>query len=99
VEPPAGLEKRFNLREKNITHVYRERGCERCRGTGYKGRMGIHELLVMSDPIRELIVAQPSINELRAAAMRGGTQTLQTDGLLKVCKGVTSVNEILRVTT
>jgi type II secretory ATPase GspE/PulE/Tfp pilus assembly ATPase PilB-like protein len=99
VEPPAGLEKRFNLREKNITHVYRERGCEHCRGTGYKGRLGIHELMVMSDPIRELIVAQPSINDLRAATLRGGTQTLQTDGLLKVCKGVTSVNEILRVTT
>jgi len=99
VPPPAGLEKRFNLAATGVKHIYRERGCEHCRGTGYRGRVGIHELLVMTDEIRRLITAQPTIDDIRQAAARGGTKSMQTDGLMKVCKGITSINEIIRVTT
>jgi type II secretory ATPase GspE/PulE/Tfp pilus assembly ATPase PilB-like protein len=99
VPPPAGLEKRFNLAATGVKHIYRERGCEHCRGTGYRGRVGIHELLVMTDEIRRLITAQPTIDDVRQAAARGGTKSMQTDGLMKVCKGITSINEIIRVTT
>ena len=99
VPPPAGLEKRFNLAASGVKHIYRERGCEHCRGTGYRGRIGIHELLVMTDDIRRLITAQPTIDDIREAAARGGTKSMQTDGLMKVCKGITSINEIIRVTT
>ena len=99
VPPPAGLEKRFNLAASRVKHIYRERGCEHCRGTGYRGRIGIHELLVMTDDIRRLVTSQPTIDDIREAAARGGTKSMQTDGLMKVCKGITSINEIIRVTT
>ena len=99
VPPPAGLEKRFNLAASGVKHIYRERGCEHCRGTGYRGRIGIHELLVMTDDIRRLVTSQPTIDDIREAAARGGTKSMQTDGLMKVCKGITSINEIIRVTT
>jgi type II secretory ATPase GspE/PulE/Tfp pilus assembly ATPase PilB-like protein len=99
VPPPAGLEKRFNLAATGVKHIYRERGCEHCRGTGYRGRVGIHELLVMTDDLRRLVITQPNIAEIRDAAARGGTKSMQTDGLMKVCKGITSINEIIRVTT
>jgi type II secretory ATPase GspE/PulE/Tfp pilus assembly ATPase PilB-like protein len=59
----------------------------------------VHELLVMNDAIRGLITPSPSVNDLKKAAVAGGTLTLQIDGLMKVIQGETSVNEILRVTT
>lgn len=98
-DPPPGLHKKFKLRDGEIGHIYREKGCEHCRGTGFKGRMGIHELLVMNDAIRDLITEQPVVGDLKKAAIKNGTQTLQIDGLMKVIKGQTSVSEILRVTT
>lgn len=97
--PPEGMLKKFNLKPGAIPHVFRERGCDKCGGTGYRGRTGIHELLVMNDAIRGLITTHPSINDLKKAAVQSGTHTLQIDGLLKVIQGETSVNEILRVTT
>jgi general secretion pathway protein E len=99
VPPPDGLEKKFDLKKNNVTHIFQEKGCEKCRGTGYKGRMGIHELLVMNDAIRARITSQPSVNEIRKASLKAGTQSLQNDGLIKVVRGLTSINEILRVTT
>jgi type II secretory ATPase GspE/PulE/Tfp pilus assembly ATPase PilB-like protein len=98
-QPPEGLIKKFNLKPGSVPHIYRERGCDKCKGTGYKGRMGIHELLVMNDAIRALVRPSPSITDLKKAATESGTLTLQTDGLVKVLQGETSVNEILRVTT
>ncbi len=99
VPPPDGLEKKFDLKKNNITHIFQEKGCEKCRGTGYRGRMGLHELLVMNDAIRARITSQPSVNEIRKASFKAGTQSLQNDGLIKVVRGLTSINEILRVTT
>jgi type II secretory ATPase GspE/PulE/Tfp pilus assembly ATPase PilB-like protein len=98
-DPPAGLVKKFNLKPGSVKHIYRERGCDKCKGSGYKGRMGIHELLVMNDKVRSLVKPNPSITDLKKAATESGTLTLQTDGLVKVIQGDTSVNEILRVTT
>ena len=97
--PPDGLLKKFVMKDGPVKHIYRERGCEHCGGTGYRGRMGIHELLVLDDPFRKLITAQPNINDLSVAAKKSGTITLKNDGLIKVLKGDTSLNEILRVTT
>jgi type II secretory ATPase GspE/PulE/Tfp pilus assembly ATPase PilB-like protein len=97
--PPDGLLKKFVMKDGPVKHIYRERGCEHCGGTGYRGRMGIHELLVLDDPFRKLITAQPNINDLAVAAKKSGSITLKNDGLIKVLKGDTSLNEILRVTT
>jgi len=83
--------------EKEVT-IYREKGCPACHGTGYKGRTGVHELLVFDNAIRELLVGHPSIQAIRAAARKAGTRTLQEAGIAKVLAGITSLNEIVRVT-
>jgi len=99
VEPPPEFLQRLGAKPGVIKHIYREKGCEACGNTGFKGRVGLHELLVMNDEIRGLIVEQPSIQDLRAAARRNKTRSLQTDGMLKVVEGITSISEVVRVTT
>jgi len=97
--PPSDLLERLGVKPGAVKQIYREKGCEACGGSGYKGRLGLHELMVMNDDIRKLITAEPNINELKQATRRAGTRSLQTDGLMKVLKGLTSVNEIIRVTS
>jgi len=97
--PPDELLKRLGVKPGVVQQIYREKGCDACGGTGYKGRLGLHELMVMNNDIRKLITADPAINELKAATRKAGTRSLQTDGLLKVLRGLTSVNEVNRVTT
>jgi type II secretory ATPase GspE/PulE/Tfp pilus assembly ATPase PilB-like protein len=97
---PAPAEFRQKLgvpADKEVT-IYKEKGCPACHGTGYKGRTGVHELLVFDNAIRELLVAHPSIQAIRAAARKAGTRTLQESGIAKVLAGITSINEIVRVT-
>jgi len=76
---------------------YRGQGCEYCRGTGYRGRIGIFELMPLSDAIRELVVKRASAAEIKAQALREGMRTLRDDGLEKVLTGVSTIDEILRV--
>jgi len=78
--------------------LFRGAGCERCRHTGYKGRVGLYELLELGDEMRALIHTNPSVNELRCCAVSGGMKTLKLDGLEKVAQGQTTVEEIMRVT-
>ncbi len=82
------------------THpVYRSKGCQACRNTGYKGRLGIFELFEMSSRIREMTFEKKSLVELRDEAKRsGGMITLQQDGIRKILSGVTTTEEILRIT-
>ena len=95
--PPEFRQKLGVPPEKEVT-IYREKGCPACHGTGYKGRTGVHELLVFDNAIRELLVGHPSIQAIRAAARKAGTRTLQEAGIAKVLAGITSLNEIVRVT-
>ncbi len=97
--PPNDLIKKVGLKPGVIKQIYKEKGCEECGNAGFKGRMGLHELMVMNDQIRELITDSPSIEELKRATRKAGTKSLQTDGLLKVLKGATSLTEVVRVTT
>jgi general secretion pathway protein E len=73
-------------------------GCTQCRGTGYWGRAAIHELLVVDEPIREAILRGADASQLHEIARKGGLVTLYEDGLRKVATGVTSLEEVLRVT-
>ena len=73
-------------------------GCESCRRTGYRGRLGIYELLVANEEIRQLATQGGTSDVLKQAAIRSGMETLRTDGWNKVLAGVTTVDEILRVT-
>ncbi|HNX25773.1 MAG TPA: ATPase, T2SS/T4P/T4SS family [Phycisphaerae bacterium] len=78
--------------------LFRGEGCEQCRHTGYKGRVGIYELLVIDDVIRTMIPQNPSVTELTKLAIEHGMISLKMDGLNKVAKGLTTVEEIMRVT-
>jgi type II secretory ATPase GspE/PulE/Tfp pilus assembly ATPase PilB-like protein len=71
--------------------------CKTCGGTGYKGRTGIFELLVISDRLRELIRENPNINAIKQEAVKGGLKYLQEDGMRQVILGKTSIKELLRV--
>jgi type IV pilus assembly protein PilB len=76
---------------------YRGRGCPSCNNTGYKGRLAIHELLEISEALRELIVCRASIAEIRRAAEHTGYASLRYDGMKKVLRGLTTIDEINRV--
>jgi type IV pilus assembly protein PilB len=71
--------------------------CVRCAQTGYRGRIGLYEVMTMSDELRRLILAKSNADELREAARAEGMRTLREDGLEKIRRGVTSVAEVLRV--
>jgi type IV pilus assembly protein PilB len=76
---------------------YRKRGCPRCAQTGYKGRVGVYQLLTMTETIAQLAVARASREEVERAAMEAGMRSLWDDGLAKVAAGLTSVEELARV--
>ncbi len=76
---------------------YRGQGCDYCRGTCYRGRIGIFELMSISDPIRGQIVQHASSTEIKAQAIREAMRTLRDDGLEKVMSGISTIEEILRV--
>ncbi|MDR7489743.1 MAG: GspE/PulE family protein, partial [Armatimonadota bacterium] len=95
--PPPDALKRLGLDTAEGVTLYRGAGCEACRHTGYKGRIGVFELLVVTDSLRELIVRRAPAAELKAQAVREGMRTLRDDGLEKVLSGVSTIDEILRV--
>jgi general secretion pathway protein E len=78
--------------------LYRARGCDRCAGTGYRGRIAVLELLVVTDTIRQLILRRATIQEIHRAASAEGMRSMYEDGLRKALLGLTSVEEVLRVT-
>lgn len=77
--------------------LYRGSGCNYCNHTGYMGRMSIHEVMVVSSPIRELINRKASHDELAAAARAEGMITIRQDGIAKALQGLTTVEEVMRV--
>jgi type IV pilus assembly protein PilB len=77
---------------------YRKKGCPRCNQTGYKGRIGVFQLLAMSENLETLAASKASREELERAAMEEGMRTLWDDGIAKVAAGLTSIEELARVT-
>jgi type II secretory ATPase GspE/PulE/Tfp pilus assembly ATPase PilB-like protein len=73
-------------------------GCEKCFDTGYRGRIGIYELMIIDEQIREMIYQKESAGAIKKKAISLGLQTLRMDGARKVAQGVTSIAEVLRVT-
>ncbi len=88
--------KRFTA--ANPVTLYRPVGCEECGGTGYSGRVSIVELLVMTDTIRGMIMRHVTSGEVRQQAIADGMQTMYENGLSKAVAGVTTIEEVLRVT-
>jgi general secretion pathway protein E len=77
--------------------LFRGKGCPRCLNTGYSGRSGIYELLPVSADIRKLIISQADSEQIKELARKEGMKTLLEDGLEKAIRGVTTVEEVLRV--
>ncbi|MBN9502506.1 MAG: hypothetical protein BGO01_13905 [Armatimonadetes bacterium 55-13] len=77
--------------------LFKGKGCDHCKGTGYKGRTGIHELMVMTDEIRDEVLKRGPAHLVRNLAVQSGMKTLQMDAVSKILMGVTSVDEVLRV--
>jgi type IV pilus assembly protein PilB len=80
-----------------MVQLYRPVGCEECKQTGYRGRMGIHELMVMNAEIAELVVRRAPLNDIKEAAKANGMRELREDGLHKVLAGMTDPSEVMRV--
>ncbi len=97
--PPVEALHRLGLKPEEGEEIvfYRGKGCDRCKGSGYKGRLGIFELMPMSDPIRDLVLKGTSAVQIREQAIVEGMKTLGDDGILKVLEGVTTIDELLRV--
>jgi type IV pilus assembly protein PilB len=88
----------LELRGLNASQVYQGAGCPKCRSTGYSGRVGIYELLVIDDHLRDVIARNPNVTEFRRTCIERGMVSLRDDGLAKVARGQTTIEEILRVT-
>jgi general secretion pathway protein E len=82
----------------DLPSIRRGKGCERCADTGYRGRVGLYELLQLSDQTRHLIGANADANEIRQQAIKDGLRTLRQDALEKLHQGITTPEEIVRVT-
>ena len=78
--------------------IYKAVGCRHCRDVGYSGRLGIYELLVTTDELRELALNRASTWDIKKAAVANGMSTLRDDGWEKVLSGQTSIDEIVRIT-
>src|SRR5690606_23330674 len=78
--------------------IYQGRGCKECGNTGYRGRLGIFELMLMDEDIRRLTITNADASQLRKTAIQNGMVTLRQDGFEKVKSGLTTISEVLRVT-
>jgi type IV pilus assembly protein PilB len=97
--PPIEALHRLGMVPKEGEEVvfYRGRGCDRCKGSGYRGRIAIFELMPMNDTVRDHILRGASASVIRAQAIQDGMRTLRDDGVLKLLEGATTVDELLRV--
>jgi type IV pilus assembly protein PilB len=96
--PPALVQAGFTPEEAETVTPMKGAGCERCNKTGYKGRVGLYEVLEVTEELRELILVGASGLELRRKAVDEGMITLRRSGLRKVMEGLTSVEEVVRET-
>jgi len=94
--PDGEILKKLGLKEGGT--FYRAKGCKECKGTGYDKRIGIYELLPVDEGVRRLVVQHASAAEIKAHAQKSGMSSMRADGLRKAERGITSLEEILKVT-
>jgi type IV pilus assembly protein PilB len=97
-EPSEEMREFLKLQGFTSEAIYRGKGCDHCRKTGYTGRLGIYELLVMDDSLRDQVTRNPDVTQFRRLCRERGLVSLREDGFKKVMNGLTTVDEILRVT-
>ena len=98
VAPQALLNLGYRKEEISTFTVYKGRGCEKCNNTGYKGRVGLIEVMVIDDDIRDIILSGGTAIDLKKKAMENGMITLRRSGLYKIKEGVTTIEEVVRET-
>jgi type IV pilus assembly protein PilB len=96
--PPVLVSSGFSEAESRTLKLFKGRGCERCNNTGYKGRVGLYEVMEIEDELRELILSGASSFELRQKALQTGMMSLRMSGLQKIRDGLTTVEEVVRET-
>jgi len=96
--PEALVEVGFEEKESKTLKMYKGRGCDTCLNTGYKGRIGLYEVMEVTDELRELIIIGASAIELRRKAIELGMITLRESGLCKLREGITTVEEVVKET-
>ncbi len=97
-EPTPEMAEFLALQGVDISRLYKGAGCERCRRTGYSGRLGIYEMLVMDDALRDQVTRNPDVTQFRRLCREKGLVSLRQDGFDKAAQGLTTVDEVLRVT-
>jgi type IV pilus assembly protein PilB len=98
VQPHALVDVGLTPEEAASITCYKGVGCEACSGTGYKGRIAIYEVMVLSPELRDMVLSGASATEIKRGAIQQGMQTLRMSGLQKLQEGITTVEEVLRVT-
>ena len=96
-EPPRTIRKTLSRMGYQFPSFHKGAGCKSCRNTGFKGRIGVHEVLVVNDEIRDGIVSDPNVAHIRKLARATGMMELPVDGFQKVREGITTVEEILHI--
>ncbi len=97
-EPSETEKAYFEAQSSQVSYLAKGTGCDRCKNTGYYGRTGIFELLVIDNEIRQMISRKADSQAIKQYAVKKGMKTLRVDGLRKVLKGITTLEEVLRVT-
>jgi type IV pilus assembly protein PilB len=91
------IRKKFKIPDQ-YNQLYKGKGCQVCKGTGYKGRIGLCEVLVLTPEVRDLIMERAQENLIKAKGREQGMQTLRQNGVTKACKGITTLEEVTRLT-
>lgn len=97
-QPTGEMAEFLTLQGVDTTKLYKGNGCDHCRKTGYSGRLGIYEMLVMDDSLRDQVTRNPDVTQFRRLCREKGLVSLRQDGFDKVAAGLTTVDEVLRVT-
>ena len=98
VPVPALVDLGFSEEEAQTIQCYKGKGCSACNNSGYKGRIGLYEVMPLYEELKEMILEGASADELKKTALRLGMKTLRMSGLAKIKKGLTTIDEIVRVT-
>jgi type IV pilus assembly protein PilB len=98
MQPPALVQAGFSNDDANSVTPVKGNGCEKCNNTGYKGRVGLYEVMEIGEELRELVLVGASGLELRRKAIDEGMITLRQSGLRKVKDGMTTIEEVVRET-